>query len=656
MTAYLHLFTPIQIGSMKVKNRIFMAPMSTHLAGPNGHITEELLTYYEARAKGGAGFITVASVLVDRLSRYGTFRNVGLYEDGQISELRRLTDCLHQYGTKVGAQLLHPSTAALSQYNEGRQPVAASPVEARAYPELPRALTCEEIHHFIRLFGKAARRAKEAGFDAVELHCCHRHGLLGNFLSPLHNKRIDEYGGGVDGRLKMPLEVIAEVRKQVGEDFPIIVRMSATDAEPDGQSLVEGMYIARQFERAGVSLIHLSNGSLDIPWKTTAPSGIPQAFNMDLAGRIRSKIHIPLGVVGRINEPWVADMVLEQKEADVVYIGRAFICDPEFPNKAFAGKENQIRPCIGCLRCLASVNGDGSICCTMNPQAGRELHLSKEAKCCKSRKLLVVGGGPAGLSAAAAAAELGHAVTLTERADRLGGQMYLAGFPPCKHDVAKGTRYLVERARTLGVKIELNTSMTKQEILQAGFDGVILTIGAEPILPKFLMNGSRVVSAQDALEGKRRIGKNVVVVGGGPVGCEIADFLAHPHFDGSSNGRRVTIMEMDPILEKEEKTAARTLLMERLMEKRCTILTGARVQSVSGTELIYVKDGQRKQLSGVDTIVSAIGARADDTLACQLQDAEIPVRNVTGTTNILRAVTDGFDAANQIFAEMPGNP
>lgn len=187
MKQYPHLFSSIDIGSMHVKNRIFMAPMSSQLASTSGRLTDEMIAYYEARARGGAGYITIASVLIDRLSRYGTFRNVGLYEDAQIEELHRLTDAPHRHGAAVGAQLLHPSTAALSQYNEGRRPVAASPVEARAYNELPRELTKEEIREFGLKFGAAALRAEKAGFDAVEIHCCHRHGLLGNFLSPLHN-------------------------------------------------------------------------------------------------------------------------------------------------------------------------------------------------------------------------------------------------------------------------------------------------------------------------------------------------------------------------------------------------------------------------------------------------------------------------------------
>jgi 2,4-dienoyl-CoA reductase-like NADH-dependent reductase (Old Yellow Enzyme family)/thioredoxin reductase len=649
MERYPHLFTPLDVGSMHVKNRIFMAPMSTHMATPEGRLTPEMTAYYETRARGGAGYLTVASVLIDRLSRYGTFRNVGLYDDGRAAELRTLTDAIHRHGTMVGAQLLHPSTAALAAYNEGRQPVAASPVGARAYQELPRELTQEEIGLYVQAFGQAARRAREAGFDAVELHCCHRHGLLGNFLSPLHNKRTDAYGGGVDGRLRMPLEVVAEVRRQAGEDFPILVRMSVTDGEEDGQSLPEGKYIARRLEEAGVAMLHLSNGTLDSPWKTAAPSGTPQAFNADLSAQVRGAVHIPVGVIGRINEPWVAEMVLAEGKADAAYIGRALICDPEFPEKARAGREAEIRPCIGCLRCLATVNSDGSMCCTMNPRAGRELALERQTlPAAGGRKVLVVGGGPAGLAAAAEAAELGCAVTLAERSHRLGGQMYLAGFPPCKHDVVKGTRYLIDRARAAGVRFQMDWDVSPQDA--AGYDGVILTAGAEPVVPRFLQGAAQLVTAQDALEGKAPVGQNAVVVGGGPVGCETADYLIHPHRDLGVFSRRVTILEMDDYLEKNETTAARTLLVERLLAKGCRILTGAQVESVQGTELYYRRDGERCCIKGIDTVVAAIGTREDGRLAQALGALAIPVQTVHGTANIQLAVTGGFDAARALFA------
>lgn len=641
MEQFKHLFAPLRVGSMTVKNRIFMAPISTHMADTEGRLTEDELKYYEARAKGGVGYITVASVLIEKLSRYGTYRNLGLYEDWHVENLRRLTELVHAHGTMIGAQLLHPAVAAPSSYNEGRQPVAASPVVTRPYSELPRPLTVPEIRDYVALFAGAARRAKLAGFDAVEIHCCHRHGLLGLFLSPLHNKRVDEYGGGVAGRARFAVEVIQAAREQVGPDFPIIVRMSACDEEPGGQSLTEGMEIARRFEEAGASMIHLSDGCFDSPWNTTAPFGRAQGFNMEYAARIRRAIHIPLGVVGRINEPWVGELMLEQGACDAVYVGRALICDPDFPNKARLDPEN-IRPCIGCLRCLASVNADQPFCCTINPEAGREAMAAPSAPSGAGKKVLVVGGGPGGLTAAIYAAERGHSVTLAERADHLGGQMYLAAFPPCKQEIAKATAYFIRRARKAGVDIRLNCPVTPAWIREEHWDLVILAAGSRSLIPGFLRGAERLVTAWDVLEGKKIPGQNTVIVGGGSVGCETADFLLPAHRDLKAGSRRVTVLEMDTVLDREDRTSARSLLMLRLAEKGCGLLTGAKVVSVSGRTITYEKDGQTHTISGVDTVVSAAGLAPETELQAELEQAGIPFAAVEQAANIQQATAQAY--------------
>lgn len=641
MEPFKHLFMPFTVGSMTVKNRIFMAPVSTHMADTQGRLTQDELNYYAARAKGGVGYITVASVLIEKLSRYGTYRNLGLYEDWQVENLRQLTDLIHQYGAMVGAQLLHPAVAAPSSYNEGRQPVAASPVVTRPYAELPRPLEIHEIKHYVTLFAEAARRAKQAGFDAVELHCCHRHGLLGLFLSPLHNKRVDAYGGGVEGRARFAVEVIRAVREQVGPDFPIIVRMSASDEEPGGQSFPEGMELARMFEAAGASMLHLSDGCFDSPWNTTAPFGRAQGFNMERAARLRRMVHIPLGVVGRINEPWVGELLLEQGACDVVYVGRALICDPEFPNKARRDPAS-IRPCIGCLRCLAAVNADQRFCCTMNPEAGREALSTAAPPPAGKQKVLVVGGGPGGLTAAIRAAERGHSVTLAEGADHLGGQMYLAAFPPCKQEIAKATAYLARRAGEAGVDIRLGCRVTREWVQRENWDQIILAAGSRSLVPGFLRGAEHLVTAWDVLAGRAIPGRNTVIVGGGSVGCETADFLLPPHPDLRANSRTVTVLEMDTVLDREDHTSARSLLMLRLQEKGGRLLTGARVVSVSGRTLRYERDGQVHTISDVDTVVAAAGLTPETALEEELTQGGIPFRSIGQAANIQEAVAQAY--------------
>ena len=619
MNTYPYLFSPITIGSMTAKNRIFMSPIGTHLASENYEVTEDQLAYYEERAKGGPGMITTECIVVGPDMRYSTFHNLGLFEDRMVPQLRKLTDTVHKYDVRICAQLMHPSSVATPKYNHGLQPVAASPLECRAVGEYARAATVEELEVITGQFGDAALRAKEAGFDAVELHCCHGHGLLGRFLSPLENKRVDEYGGSVDGRLKLPLDVIADVRAKVGPDFPVIIRMSCTDALEGGQSLMEGCHIAQRFQQAGVSMLHLSNGTMNTPWNLTSPSGTAKAFNAEVVEQIKKAVTIPVGFIGRMNEPWAAELALQLGKADVAYMGRSMLCDPEFPRKAAEGREQEIRPCIGCNHCLVSINADKRICCSMNPEVGLERELAERKHTVEPRRVLVIGGGPAGLTAAAYAAEYGHTVTLAESSNRLGGQMYLAAFPPCKQDLAAGTRYLIERCRRTGVDIRLNCRVDPLTAAKS-YDAVLLATGGTPAIPAFLAQADRLVTAWDVLEGKERVGINAVVVGGGQVACETADFLLGPVNDLKETGRKVTLLARSGIA-KNERSSFRPLMVQRLLKKGCRIVTPAQEIEAEGTTVHYIRDGESVTLENVDTVICAVGVKSVNQLETTLREA-----------------------------------
>lgn len=649
MNPYPALFSALTVGGMKVKNRIFLSPMGTHLAAKDFGVTEALLAYYEARAKGGAGFLTTECVLVSPHTRYGTFHNLALFEDGQVESLRLLPRRVHPYGAKIGVQLLHPSSAAAPAYNDGWTPIAPSPLESRSVGSMPREAAGEELARIVEEFGRAAGRAREAGFDAVELHCCHAHGLLGRFLSPLTNKRTDQYGGSVDGRLRLTLEVIAAVRAQAGADFPLIVRMSCTDGEPGGQSLMEARYIARRLEAAGVSMLHMSDGALSRPWTTTAPSGAPRAYNAERAAELKRCVNIPVGFVGRVREPWAAELALELGCGDAVYMGRALLCDPELPNKAMGGGADTIRPCIGCNQCLTAVNSDQTIRCAMNPEAGRETEAA--APISGRRRLLVAGGGPAGLTAAACAAERGYEVTLREESDRLGGQMYLAAFPPCKQELAGGTRYLIERCRRAGVHIQCRAAAEAGQIAAEGWDAVVVATGGRPASPAFLRGARSLVSAWDVLAGLVCPGRNAVIVGGGLVGCETADFLLPPIQDLAPVSRRITLLEQGSAVGAEEKSAFRPLMVQRLLQKGCEVHTGARVVSAEGDAVQYERDGVLHRITGVETVISAVGVRPERGLAAGLEALGVPavvIGDAAGAGSILAATREGWEAAQRL--------
>ena len=647
-TVYPKLFSPIQLGNMTVKNRIFMSAMSTALCSMENEVTDEALAYYIARARGGAGFLTTENVMVDENSHYNIPNNMGLYRDEQIPGMQRLADAVHQFGAKVGVQLLHGGPAATSTLNGGRIPIAASAIPLRSVGEIPRAMTVEEIHCLTEKFVQAAIRAQEAGIDAVEVHAAHRHGVLGTFLSPLSNKRVDEYGGSVEGRMRFLLEVVSGIRKALGPDYPIIVRMSMTEAEPGGQSMLDAIYIAQCLEQAGVNLLNLSNGTLETFWKTVTPNGTPRGVNTELSKQLKETVTIPVGVIGRNCEPWAAEQVLALGRTDVVYMGRALLCDPDFPNKAQEGRTADIRPCIGCTDCITHVHGR-QIRCTMNPYAGKETQYP--AKADNSKKILVIGGGPSGLQAAATAAQRGHRVTLLEESDHLGGQMFLAGIPISKQDIAQGTKYLIHTARQAGVELRFNAHTDEQTLRAEHPDAVIMATGSSPIMPGFLKGARQLVSAWDVLAGKVATGQNIVVVGGGAVGCETAEFLVHPQNDRSLRGKRVTVIEMADNLMKDDRSYARSLLVRRMQEKGCTILVNAKVEDVKDDELVYSQQGKLITLKGVDTVICALGSRPNSGAVELAALLGVPVYSVGDTLKIGRiyeAITSGEAAGAQL--------
>jgi 2,4-dienoyl-CoA reductase-like NADH-dependent reductase (Old Yellow Enzyme family)/pyruvate/2-oxoglutarate dehydrogenase complex dihydrolipoamide dehydrogenase (E3) component len=643
------LFTPIRIAGMEVKNRIVMSPMSTNLGTPQGYVTPALIRYFTARARGGVGLIITGDVSIDPKGRYQE-RTLGLYDDHFIPAWKDLTRAVHSHGAKIGPQLIHPSFNAHSALT-GVQPVAASPIASRRFRELPRELRVDEIEKIIEEFADAALRVQEAGCDAVQLHCAHSHHLLGSFLSPLHNKRTDEFGGDIHGRLKLPLEVIRRIRAKVGPGFPILVRISGAEFEPGGRTLEETQYIAPFFVEAGADALNVSGGTTNIG-SVAPPMGSPTGIYAALAAAIKEVVKIPIISVGRILTPWVAEDILSSGKADLVAMGRTLLADPEFPRKAAAGDWEEIAPCVGDLHCLMSLYSDKTIACLVNAATGREEEMALVST--KSpKKILVVGGGPGGLEAARVAALRGHRVTLMEKSSKLGGQLLAASFPPTKQEFSCLIKYLASQAHKSGVKVELNKEATPEVIDEFHPDAVIIATGGLPQFPpKFCgIDRKHIVNSWDVLTGQVLPGQKVLVIGGGSTGCETADFLAHPFDDLSPKGNRVTIMEMLDDVCLDELSPRRSLLILRLRQKGVKIITRARVTDILEDGVIYLHNEETKTLRGIDTIVLATGTRPNNTLMEEIKGKAIPtyvIGDAKSPRNAVQAIAEGAEIGRQI--------
>lgn len=622
-----------------------MPPISTNLAD-KGYVTDALVEHYAARAKGGVGLIVTEVTTVEPTYVYLP-GDMSICDDSYIPGWEKLTAAVHKYGAKILPQLFHPAYMAFPIPGTPRL-IAPSFVGPYYAKEAPRPVTVEELQVIIRQFGEAALRVKKAGADGVEIHAAHAHGLLGGFLSPLYNKRTDAYGGDINGRLKLTLEVIVEVRKICGKDFIIDVRISGDEYSDGGLNLNDAIYVSKQLEKAGVDMLHVSGGTTIKRGSSIPAPGTKMGSHSALSAEIKKHVSIPVATVGRITEPWLAEELLENDKADICMIGRANLCEPEFCNKAQAGHEEDIRPCIGCLRCLNGIMFGKRVACTVNPSLEPEnedtITPAKETK-----NVLVIGGGPAGMEAAYVAAKRGHHVVLADRQDSLGGTVRIAAVPIAKQDLTQLIKYQAHKLEQAGVKVLLNTEVTLETIQKDYPDyEVILCAGATPVVPQFMTQFKDWMTADDVLYGRKFPGRKIVVIGGGSVGCETADYLAPVLNDRFPRNREITLIEMAHEIMEAESGPGRSLLVQRMMEKGIHILCDAKVEEVNHTVIKYTKAGKTHEITDADTLVLAMGYHPSDTLEEQLTSAGITC-HVLGDCkkpgNIKDAITEGYQTA-----------
>jgi 2,4-dienoyl-CoA reductase-like NADH-dependent reductase (Old Yellow Enzyme family)/thioredoxin reductase len=637
-TLYPRLFSAGQIGTLSVPNRIVMPPMLTCLADGR-YVSQRLINYLAARAQGGTGLVMMEFATVDPLGPIVP-NQVGLYDDTCIPGLQKLVEAVHKHGSNVAIQLGHGGHRAWSKYI-GAQPVSASDVTGRG-GEKPRPLTLDEIRRLIESFVSAAQRVKKAGFDGAEIHCAHGY-LIRQFLSPYTNKRTDQYGGDLAGRARLAREVVESVRQAVGT-YPMWVRVNGDDfVERGGLTQEESRTVCQWLEKAGANAISVSGSTYEslVNWGL-APMFVPRGILLQLAEATRKIVHVPVIAVGRIDTPEFAEQVLKDEKADFVAIGRALIADPDFAVKAKQGRASEIRRCIADNVCIDSLSPETRLHCTVNPEVGREQECSITAAS-KPRKVVVIGGGPAGMETARVAALRGHRVTLLEKEGCLGGQINVASKGNYKEDLNLVTSYLAGQITKMGVDIRLNTPADSSLIKGLNPDAVVMASGSEPVIPPIPgIEQAKVFTAREALLSQKEMAGDIVIVGGGRVGIEVAEFV-------KTDNNEVTVIEMLGRIGGDLGESVRFPSITRLKELGIKIMANTRVEKVARTTITVNDAGKMKELD-TDIIILATGAKSCDKV-CDLAGINTEkycIGDCKKPRNILEAISEGSDLGRSL--------
>ncbi len=657
------IFEPIDINTLHVKNRIYMPAMHLGMAA-DFQVTDQIVNFYAERARGGAGLICVGYATVDELS--GNTQNIGAHSDAFIPGLTRLAEAINQNGARSVVQLNHAGRYNFSFFLDGKQAVAPSAIASNLTRETPRVLTLEEIRVIVEAFAQAALRVKSAGFDAVEVLSGTGY-LISQFLSPLTNKREDDYGGPLENRMRFGLEIVDAVRRAVGDDYPFIIRMNGNDFMPGGQGRQELQQFAKALAGHRVDAICVNVGWHEARVPQIVAS-VPRGVFGYLARGIKEQVSLPVIASHRINDPVVARRMITDGLCDMVAMGRSLIADPYLPEKAKNGREDQVIHCIACAQgCFDHLFQLKHIECMCNPMAGHEGERRVE-KAATSKKIMVIGGGPAGMSAALAAFDRGHRVTLYEKSDRLGGQLHLAAAPPGRSEFLQLAKDLEKQLAAKAIAVTLNCTVDEALIEKESPDGVILATGAEPVTPPIPgIDGPNVVQAWDVLEDRVITGHRVAVIGGGAVGVETALFLAEKGtlsgeavkfllvngaespealVDMATRGtKEVVLIEMIDRVGTDIGKSTRWGMMQDMSKVGVTVKTGTRAIEITESGIV-IETGSVEETIAADTVVIAAGSRPYNPLQPLLEKNKIPFQTAGDAVSIARA----FDAVHQGFA------
>ncbi len=601
------LAEPGQIGNIKLKNRIIKAPQHTGLANPDGSVTDRMLKYYKAVAMGGVSMVIVEYAYVDDDASRAAPCQLGISRMDHVAGLSLLAQTIQANGAKAAIQISHAGRQKflLSRPIKAPSVVPWEELYALGCPP-PDELTFEEIKQIVKCFGSAARRAKDADFDMVEIHACHGY-LMSNFLSPRTNKRTDWYGGSLENRMRFAIEVIEEVYRQTGSDYPVCVRVSGTDYEPDGTTIEETIELCRRLEKMGVATIHVSGGNHHQTIHEVSPMGMPLAPNVWAAAAIKKEVRIPVIASGSITNPTLAEKILTEDKGDFISLGRPLWADPYWPQKTLAGYPEEIRPCIRCNDgCLA--RGDQLakvISCSVNAAICREGDFAI-TKSENPRKIAVIGGGPAGMEAARVSTLQGHKVTLFEKRE-LGGALLEASVPDFKADLRPLIGYFVNELKRLEIKV-IKQKANLQTILRGDYDTVIIATGSTPIIPVCDgINNPIVANSLEVLNGAKKTGKRVAVIGAGMVGTEVGLYLAE-------QGKEVLFFEMMDTIMNGILPDERQVYENRLKECKVSFYPGKRLTVVSDDKITLVDKFGNYTTTKVDSVVLACGFKPERKL------------------------------------------
>lgn len=638
-----------KIGSVKIKNRMVMAPMGDLTANPDGTVSDKTVAYYSARAKGGIGLIITGIVRINNEDGTAGPNQLSLADDKYIPGFKRLVDEVHSHGAKIFPQIQHSGRQGVAALTGSDHVLAPSAIPSAVMQQPTKALTLEQIKTLIGQFGDTARRAMEAGCDGVEIHAAHGY-LIEQFLSPFSNKREDEYGGSFDNRMRFLREIIQDVKDKTKDDFAISVRLSVDEFIDDlgineeHIDLEEGIKIAKAIEKEGVDALNVSCGTYESMNFAIEPVSVEPGWRRDFIKAVKDEINLPVIAVAKFRTPEMAEEFLNDGVLDFVSFGRPLLADPEFPNKAMAKEDLRVNRCISCLFCFDELNKGSHVVCAVNPRTGFESDYAALEKSDVQKKVAIVGAGPAGLAAAVAAKENGHFVHIFEAGDDIGGQVRIGMNPPKKDQLGwmlEDTKRLLDE---LGIEVQMNQKMTPEDLKAQGFDVVLLGIGAEAITPNIPgVDQEHVYSVEDVLEGRVSLEeKTVAVIGSGLTGLEVAELL-------QTKGNKTFVVEMQDSLAPGAYAQNFMDVMSRMKPELSEYLTSQKLVAIR-EDKIELEDMKTQQLTtkAVDAVVLSVGYKANEALLDSFKDVADTVEvigDAKDVKNIGLATRSGYQTA-----------